>query len=195
MLFWQTIDLEKENLENTEILNNFFKNQEESFHEEKMKKQTKGTYVLLKRMLSSLSINLDEQEIKANQYGKPYFVSLQLFFNISHSKNLCAVAISDRPVGIDIQYLSKPNKKVASRYFDKKSQLRMKFSPKKENAFTKGWTTYESTLKLFSNLRFKSGKVKTQFFKVKDCTNQAYFVAVSTRKNWNYNLQQKSKRL
>lgn len=183
MLFWQTIDLEKENLESSKILNAFFKRQEESIHEEKMKKQTKGAYVLLKKMLLKQDINLDEQEIKANQYGKPYFVSLPLFFNISHSKNLCAVAISDKPVGIDIQHLSKPNKKVASRYFDKKSKFRMILSPNKENAFTKGWTTYESTLKLFSNLRFKSEKVKTQFFKVKDCTNQAYFVAVSTRKN------------
>lgn len=182
MLFWQTLDLENTNLEKEEILNPYFKKQEASFREEKMKKQTKGTYVLLKNMLASFELDLDKQEIVANRYGKPYFVSLPLFFNISHSKNLCAVALSYKPVGIDIQVVSKPNKKVAKRYFDTKSKIRMKFSLKKDNAFTKGWTTYESTLKLFSSLRFKNGKIKTKFYKVKDCTNLPYFVAISTNK-------------
>ena len=182
MVIWQTIDLENENLENKKILNKFFLSQYDSFHQEKMQKQTKASYVLLKKMFAKLQIDIDNSEIKANQYGKPYFAHIPLFFNISHSKNLCAVAISDKPVGIDIQVVSKCNKKVALRYFDKKSLFRLKFSPNKNNAFTKGWTTYESTLKLFSSLRFKSGKIKTKFFKVKDCTNSQYFVAVSVSK-------------
>lgn len=182
MLLWQTIDLENENLDSEEILNDFFLAQYNSFHQEKMQKQTKASYVLLKRMFTSLEIDIDSQEIKANKYGKPYFVSLPLFFNISHSKNLCAAAISDKPVGIDIQVVSKINQKVAKRYFDKKSLFRLKISLDKDNAFTKGWTTYESTLKLFSSLRFKSEKIKTKFFKVKDCTNSPYFVAISVSK-------------
>lgn len=182
MLVWQTIDLENEKLDNQEILNRFFLSQYNSFHQEKMQNQTKASYVLLKRMFAELQIDIDDKKIKANQYGKPYFVDVPLFFNISHSKNLCAVAISDKPVGIDIQVVSKCNKKVAQRYFDKKSLLRLYISPNKNNAFTKGWTTYESTLKLFSSLRFKSGKIKTTFYKVKDCTNSQYFVAVSVSK-------------
>lgn len=183
MLIWQTIDLENQNLDNQEIKNKFFLSQYDSFHQDKMKKQTKASYVLLKQMFETLNINIDGQEIKANKYGKPYFVSDgSLFFNISHSKNLCAVAISDKPVGIDIQVVSKANKKVAKRYFDKKSLFRFKISPNKDNAFTKGWTTYESTLKLFSSLSFKSGKIKTKFYKVKDCTNSPYFVAISISK-------------
>lgn len=182
MLVWQTIDLENENLENQEILNKFFLYQYNSFHQEKMQKQTKASYVLLKRMFDDLQIDIDNKEIKANSYGKPYFVDVPLFFNISHSKNLCAVAISDKPVGIDIQVVSRCNKKVAQRYFDKKSLLHLYISPNKNNAFTKGWTTYESTLKLFSSLRFKSGKIKTTFYKVKDYTNSQYFVAVSVSK-------------
>ena len=35
--------------------------------------------------------------------GKPYFVNGHLHFSISHSKGLCAAAISNFPVGVDIE--------------------------------------------------------------------------------------------
>ena len=35
--------------------------------------------------------------------GKPYFEKLPYHFSLSHSKNLCAAALSDRPVGVDIE--------------------------------------------------------------------------------------------
>ncbi len=35
--------------------------------------------------------------------GKPGFADVPLFFSISHSGDVCAVAVSDRPVGADIE--------------------------------------------------------------------------------------------
>ncbi len=35
--------------------------------------------------------------------GKPYFPGIPLYFSLSHSKGLCAVAIADVPVGVDIE--------------------------------------------------------------------------------------------
>ena len=37
--------------------------------------------------------------------GKPYFASADLFFSISHAENTVAVALSDTPVGIDIEFI------------------------------------------------------------------------------------------
>ncbi len=38
-----------------------------------------------------------------NEYGKPYLESGELFFNLSHSGEYVACAISDKEIGIDIQ--------------------------------------------------------------------------------------------
>ena len=35
--------------------------------------------------------------------GKPYFTDADVCFSISHTKGVCAVAVSDRPVGVDIE--------------------------------------------------------------------------------------------
>lgn len=43
-------------------------------------------------------------EIVRTAQGKPYFLSLpHLHFNISHSKNLMLCAVSQKPVGVDIE--------------------------------------------------------------------------------------------
>lgn len=37
--------------------------------------------------------------------GKPYFDDSDIHFSLSHSKGICAVAISDRPVGVDVEVI------------------------------------------------------------------------------------------
>lgn len=51
---------------------------------------------------------LIENDLEAGEVGftescKPIFRDSNLFFSISHSHELCAVAISDSPVGVDIE--------------------------------------------------------------------------------------------
>lgn len=176
---WEKLDMSCEKFRDEEILNEFFLMQFNLFKNEKAKDQTKASYVLLKRLLAKQNIDIDNQKILANKFGKPYFVDIPVFFNISHSENLCVATLSNKPIGIDIQIYSSPNKKIEDRYFDKRSKLRMKLSPNKTKAFTMGWTTHESTLKLFSNLRFKSQNVKTKFFFTTDSQNKKYVVAIS----------------
>lgn len=179
---FKTIDMSCEDFQSQEISNEFFLSQFNLPVHEKLKKQTKASYVLLKAMLKDFGIDLDSQKIQTNQYGKPYFVNIPVFFNISHSENLCLVSLSNKPIGCDIQIFSSPNQKIINRYFDRKSKQRMRFCLNKTKAFTKGWTTHESTLKLFSNLRFKNGKVKTDFFQVCDSKKQKYVIAISQNK-------------
>ena len=35
--------------------------------------------------------------------GKPVFLEQGLYFSISHSRNICAAALSDQPIGIDVE--------------------------------------------------------------------------------------------
>lgn len=37
--------------------------------------------------------------------GKPYFINSDIHFSLSHSKGVCAVAISDQPVGVDVEVI------------------------------------------------------------------------------------------
>ena len=37
--------------------------------------------------------------------GKPYFFNSNISFSLSHSKGICAVAISDRQVGVDVEVI------------------------------------------------------------------------------------------
>lgn len=37
--------------------------------------------------------------------GKPYFVDSSIHFSLSHSKGVCVVAISDQPVGVDVEVI------------------------------------------------------------------------------------------
>ena len=41
--------------------------------------------------------------VRFGKNGKPYFEGDPLYFSISHSKEICAAAISDRPVGVDAE--------------------------------------------------------------------------------------------
>ncbi len=50
-------------------------------------------------------------------HGKPYFENLPHFhFNISHSGEFQVIAISDRPIGVDIERLKSVNLNVAKRF-------------------------------------------------------------------------------
>lgn len=42
-------------------------------------------------------------EVRFTVTGKPYFKNSNLYFSISHSHDLCTIAISDAPVGVDIE--------------------------------------------------------------------------------------------
>ena len=56
---------------------------------------------LLWQILRENDLPMDEVAFAAR--GKPYFLRGGLFFSLSHSRDLCAAAVSDLPVGVDIE--------------------------------------------------------------------------------------------
>lgn len=142
------------------------------------------SYILLKELLNTKKIDLDKQDIIRSTSGKPEFVNknLNLHFSISHSKNFVVVALSNKPIGIDIQALSKYNIKVAKRFFSPSENQSIKKTINKEQVFTKLWSKYESDLKLFGSLKeLKSNtkKIYHKHKKLKDCNNYDYYLYIS----------------
>ena len=85
-----------------------------------------------------------DYDIAYNSQGKPYFLShCEIFFNISHSSNYVACAISDRPVGIDIEGGRKARQNLAKRFFDE-SEASWINECQSEERFFRIWTLKEA---------------------------------------------------
>lgn len=70
--------------------------------------------------IASNVLNIDPNDIifSRQKYGKPYIKGYPDFhFNISHTKNAIAIAISDYPVGVDVERIRKVEFKIADRFF------------------------------------------------------------------------------
>ncbi len=50
-----------------------------------------------------LENGLPESTVSFTDTGKPYFSDSDVFFSLSHSHGICAVALADRPVGVDME--------------------------------------------------------------------------------------------
>lgn len=89
--------------------------------------------------------------------GKPYIAGAKdFFFNISHSSNLLAVAISDSEIGIDCEKISYLRKSVMSRQFTPFEQEYVQYSNER---FFEVWTRKEAYFKytgegILGNLSF-----------------------------------------
>ncbi len=61
-----------------------------------------GTWILLRDAFAGEGVNIDALPLRRNAHGKPFFED-QLEFSISHAGPFAAAAISDDPVGVDIE--------------------------------------------------------------------------------------------
>lgn len=72
-----------------------------------------GTRVLLRKML----ITNDYIDLKVDEHGKPYLVTLPYHISLSHSFDYAAVMISkNRPVGIDIEQIKDKVERIAHKF-------------------------------------------------------------------------------
>ena len=82
------------------------------------------------------------------QNGKPYFVNLPIYFNLSHSGDYVLCAVADSEVGADIQQMSDIDYwKTAERFFQKEEVAMMRQLPTEEEQkrfFYKLWARKEA---------------------------------------------------
>ncbi len=80
-----------------------------------------------------------------NAYGKPYFEN-DICFNLSHSGDFVALALSTNNIGIDVEIVKKFNMDVAKKCFTIKEVKWLK-EQSTPQAFFKIWTAKESIMK------------------------------------------------
>jgi len=82
--------------------------------------------------------------------GKPYLADIPVCFNISHSNDRVAVALSCKEVGCDVECKSASAIKIAKRFFSKPEYeylSSMEDEEERDRQFTKLWTLKESVVK------------------------------------------------
>ncbi len=106
-------------------------------------------------------IPFENSVICCKQSGKPYFLNFaNLHFSISHCDKYVAVALCDRPVGIDIQKIGNFPKKVAERICSDDEYEMLLCAKKPAVVFTKLWTRKEAVLKM-KGVGIFSGEIRT----------------------------------
>ena len=114
------------------------------------KKRSIAGEMLARRAISE-HCSIEEEQIvfKTLENGKPYAENLSIHFNISHSGDMVICAVSDEPVGVDIEKIREIDLKVAHRVFnDKECDYVFKDKEKARARFFEIWTRHEAYAKL-----------------------------------------------
>lgn len=75
--------------------------------------------------------------------GKPYFVDSDIHFSLSHSKGVCAVAVSDHPIGVDVEVIKDSyNPHLIERSLNEKEKAAF------DGDFTRIWCRKEAVAKM-----------------------------------------------
>ena len=91
-----------------------------------------------------------------DQNGAPYLIDGR-YLSITHSRNFSAVAISDKKVGIDLEFYREKIKKIGPRFLNiEETEISEEFTDIKY--LTKIWTAKEALYKIYGNpgVNFKS---------------------------------------
>lgn len=83
-----------------------------------------------------------------NENGKPYLPDRSAHFSLSHCNDMVVCAVSDAPVGIDLERIREDSARLAERFFapDEKTLVSAGGDPDAE--FCRIWTLKESYIKL-----------------------------------------------
>lgn len=82
-----------------------------------------------------------------SEHGKPYLEKEDIFFNISHSGDYVAVAISSENIGVDIEKLRRNKMQVARRFFSEEEIHALQTTTTPDEDFTRLWSLKEAYLK------------------------------------------------
>ena len=82
-----------------------------------------------------------------NEYGAPR-LEYGPYFSISHCKHAIAVAISEKPIGIDIEHIRAAKPELVERTMNEQEQNEIWAAASPDIAFTRLWTQKEAVLKM-----------------------------------------------
>lgn len=80
------------------------------------KKRTVAGEMLARKAISKwCNVPAESVVFEKNNYGKPFAKELAVEFNVSHSGDMVVCAVSDRPIGIDVEQIRPMRDSVAKR--------------------------------------------------------------------------------
>ena len=110
---------------------------------------------LLLRIIVSQTLHIHSNEIiiKRSKTGKPFLEQFpELEFNISHTRNAIAIALSSSTVGIDIEHIKDMDLKIAENYYTSNEYKYVVSSEFECNQrFYEVWTRKEAYIKYTGN--------------------------------------------
>ena len=120
------------------------------FHQPEDQKRRFLGYSLLKNYLIHHGFDQNElSQISYHKNKKPFFTNLpQIHFNLSYSKDLVVCAISDQPIGIDIEKINQDiNLDNYKSVFSENMWKKIISSPTPIETFYQYWTQMEAVMK------------------------------------------------
>ena len=148
------------------------------------------SWLMLYEMLDKREKGLmDEWEY--NEYGKPSFhlspFTFHLYFSISHCKEGIAVAIDDKPIGIDIEAIRHANEELIERTMNEEEKSKVESQKSKEERdreFTRLWTQKEAIVKaegtgIYSFEQLQTILVESGKWKVESFEKENYIYSIA----------------
>jgi 4'-phosphopantetheinyl transferase len=139
---------------------------------------------LCKEMISKY-FGEENPEFSVNDFGKPYVNKDGIFFNISHSKGRVACAVSDTPVGLDIEKVTEKNdtdiKNFAKRYFVENEIFALERENYSSVAFYEIWTRKEAYSKMLGSALSKNFKIDTTALDIVTYVNDGYVWSIANK--------------
>lgn len=106
------------------------------------------SYELLMQLLSSPPYPIpNTPSFLYNEHGAPY-IEGGPYFSISHCKHGIAVAIGEKPIGIDIEHIRTAKPELVAHTMNEKEQAQIWAADSPDVAFTCLWTQKEAVLKM-----------------------------------------------
>lgn len=119
------------------------------FKHELGRRQCVLAYLLLKRALREEYGITQNPVFSYGEHGKPMLVGHpEIHFNLSHCREAVACAVSDRPVGIDVESVHRYKESLVNYTMSKREQQAILGADDPALAFTRLWTMKEARLKL-----------------------------------------------
>ena len=115
--------------------------------ERKKAESLNGLTVLNHALQEEFGEELSHFTIEKGVHGKPYFADSDICFNISHSGNYAAAAVSSVPVGVDVQVVRPVKDNIIAKLCRGKELEYINNSVDKSRAFIRLWALKESYIK------------------------------------------------
>ena len=142
-------------------------------------KENANAKELLKESLKK-DYNISDYEIIYNEYNKPYLKNKKIYFNISHSNGTIVLVISDKEIGVDVEYFVY-KESVVRKYFTNNEQNEILNSTNKVYDFTRIWVMKEAFVKM-KGIGISYGLINVDTTKIKEqielIENEKYLIAI-----------------